>query len=289
MDRISAIAFVLVQRVLPRYLLTAFVYRLARIRLRPIKDIFIRGFVALYNVDVGELDRKVPQDYATFNQFFTRALAAGQRPVDDSPHAIVSPVDGTLSRAGSLEKDQLLQAKGIYYSLADLLATDLDDADRFVDGHFMTIYLAPYNYHRVHSPLAGELVAARYVPGDLFSVNAATVSRLPGLFARNERLVCHFDSAIGPLILILVGAMNVGSISTNWSGEIRPRKTGMVSDIDLDESGQPLSVSRAGLLGWFNMGSTVIMLTPPGSTRWRTDLTAGCSVRMGERIGTVTD
>jgi len=287
MAHINAIAFVFLQRLLPRYLLTAFVHRLARIRLRPVKDFLIRRFVAIYDVDTTEPDRAVPRDYVTFNEFFTRALAPGQRPVDETPGAIVSPADGTVSAVGSIDKHQILQAKGAYYSLQDLLATDLDDADRFVDGNFITIYLAPFNYHRVHSPLAGELVAARYVPGDLFSVNAATVSRIPRLFARNERLICHFDTSSGPLILILVGAMNVGSISTNWTGKIRPRKTGVVSDIDLIESGETLSVSRGGLLGWFNMGSTVIVLTPPGSTHWRDDLIAGCSVSMGQRIGTI--
>ena len=182
--------------------------------------------------------------------------------------------------------DALLR-QGKRYSLYELLATDLHEADRFVDGNFVTIYLAPYNYHRVHSPIACELVAARYVPGELYSVNAATVSHLSRLFAGNERLVCHFDSADSSMILVFVGAMNVGSISTNWTGELRPRKSGVVRDIETGTSAESRSIERGGLLGWFNMGSTVIVLMPPGSSKWRPDRVEGSTLRMGEAIGTL--
>ena len=287
MNRIGAMAFVQLQRILPRYLLTGIVNHLTRIRLRPLKNFLIRRFIAAYDVDIDELDRAVPDDYQTFNDFFTRELAAGRRPVDPSPSAFTSPVDGSVSAVGSIEKDLILQAKGIYYSVPDLLATDLQDADHFVDGEFVTIYLAPFNYHRVHSPVSGELVAARYVPGDLFSVNAATVSHLPRLFEANERLVCHFDTDCGPMILVFVGAMNVGSISTRWTGEIRPRKTGVVQDINIRDTGVEPRVSRGDPLGCFNMGSTVVILMPPGSIEWRPDLVGGSAVRMGEAIGTM--
>lgn len=276
-------AFVLLQHLLPRYLLTRFVYRVARIRWRPMKDFLIRNFARLYDVNLAEAAGRVPVDYPTFNDFFTRALAPGMRPVDADPAAIVSPVDGYVSAAGRIEQDLLFQAKGLDYSLADLLAVDLDAAARYENGRFATLYLAPHNYHRVHMPVDGELVAAHYVPGDLFSVNAATVSRLRGLFRRNERLVLHFRCAHGPLAVILVGALNVGSISTPWTGEIRPRKRGVVEMPELGDVDRV--VAKGGLLGGFNMGSTVIVLLPPGSARWSADLEPGRAVRMGESMG----
>ena len=215
--------------------------------------------------------------------FFIRELRDGARPVDDDADAIVSPVDGTVSFAGAIRDDSIFQAKGIDYSLGDLLATDIAEADHYVDGSFATIYLAPYNYHRVHAPVAGELVAARYVPGDLFSVNEATVSRLDGLFRRNERLIMHFRTEYGPAALIFVGALNVGSISTPWTGEIRPRKNGVVDVLDLDT--YPTAVEKGDLLGWFNMGSTVILLFPKGACEWDDDLEPGETLRMGVEIG----
>jgi phosphatidylserine decarboxylase len=164
--------------------------------------------------------------------------------------------------AGAIRADSIFQAKGIDYSLGDLLATDLNEAEQYIDGSFATIYLAPYNYHRVHAPLAGELVAARYVPGDLFSVNEATVSRVDGLFRRNERLIMHFRTDVGPAVLILVGALNVGSTA---------------------------EVAKGDLLGWFNMGSTVILLLPKGVCEWDDDLEPGETLRMGEEIGELQD
>lgn len=287
MSRSGAIAFVWLQRILPKYLLTAIVYRLARVRLQPVKDWLIRRFVGLYDVDLQELEQKVPDDYATFNDFFTRELSPGQRPVDPAAEAIVSPVDGTVSACGSIARNMILQAKGRHYSLQELLATDLQEADEMIDGSFLTAYLAPFNYHRVHCPIAAELVAVRYVPGDLFSVNDATVTHLPRLFARNERLICRFESTAASMILIFVGAMHVGSISTKWTGEIRPRRKGVVRDFDPGAFDRTLSVVRGGLLGWFNMGSTVIVLLPPGRCRWRPDMLPGRPLRVGEAIGTM--
>ena len=284
-SRVGESAFLLLQHILPRFLLTSVIHRLARIRLRPVKDILIRLFVRFYKVDVAEVQQSVPDDYPSFNDFFTRALADGQRPMPDDPLALASPADGTISALGVIDGQSVLQAKGINYGLAELLATNLDDLKAFSDGSFLTVYLAPYNYHRVHSPLDGELVAARYVPGDLYSVNKATVSRLPGLFTRNERLICHFSTRCGPMVLIFVGAMNVGSISTEWTGEIRPRNSGVVSDLNLGQSNRERTVTRGQLLGWFNMGSTVIVLTPPGAVQWAPELTAGSTLRMGQGIG----
>jgi phosphatidylserine decarboxylase len=276
--------FVILQYLLPRHWLTSVTYRIARIRNPRIKDFLITRFVRLYDVDTDEIKLDLPQDFRTFNDFFVRELNDGAREIDGNADAITSPVDGTLSVAGTLQTDSLLQAKGIDYSLDDLLATDLEESASYIGGRFATIYLAPYNYHRVHAPLEGELVAARYVPGDLFSVNDATVSRVPGLFRRNERLILHFRTAHGSAVLILVGALNVGSISTRWSGEIRPRKGGIVDAIDI--SRHDPRVRKGDLLGWFNMGSTVILLLPDDCCEWDDDLEPGDRLRMGESIGT---
>ena len=283
----SAQLFVTLQRLLPRHLLTALVYRIARIRSPGIKDFLIRKFIDGFNVATDEIKLQVPTDFATFNDFFIRELKADARPLATDPAALVSPVDGTVSSAGPLRADSIFQAKGLSYTLNDLLATDIDDARAYVDGSYATIYLAPYNYHRVHAPLSGELVAARYVPGDLYSVNANTVAKLPGLFYRNERLILHFDTTHGPAVLIFVGALNVGSISTTWGGEIRPRRSGVVEVLDLPTSS--ITIAKGDLLGWFNMGSTVIVLLPKDVCDWNDELQAGAILQMGESIGQLRD
>jgi len=279
----KANAFVVFQYLLPRHWLTAVIYRIARIRNPRIKDFLITQFARAFDVNLDEVKLEVPGGFATFNEFFIRELKDGAREIDDDSDAIVSPADGTVSVAGVIRGDSIFQAKGIDYSLGDLLATDLDEVAHYIDGNFATIYLAPYDYHRVHAPFSGDLVAARYVPGDLFSVNEATVSKLNGLFRRNERLVMHFRTDHGPAVLILVGALNVGSISTPWTGEIRPRKAGVVDVLDISK--HPTNVSRGDLLGWFNMGSTVILLLPQGACEWDDDLEPGETLRMGEEIG----
>ena len=274
---------VYLQYLLPKYGLTVLVHRLSRVRLPAVKDFLITQFVRLYNVDVDEVHGSVPGDFATLNEFFVRELIADARPLADAPGALLSPVDGQVSQAGTLHGSNIVQAKGLTYTLEDLLATDLDAAQSYVGGRFATIYLAPHNYHRVHSPFDGELDAMRYVPGDLFSVNAATASLVPGLFRRNERLVMHFSTARGPAALIFVGALHVGSISTRWTGQIRPRKSGLVDPLPLGAA--PRDLRRGDLLGWFNMGSTVIVLMPPGSCEWTDELQPGQPLRMGEAIG----
>ena len=275
--------FVWLQYLLPRAWLTAAVFRLARVRTRWVKDALIRGFIRMFDVDLAEVSQEVPRDFRTFNEFFTRELAPGARPIDADDDAIVAPVDGTVSAAAAIDENLIFQAKGIDYTLEDLLAADIDKADAFQNGRFATIYLAPYNYHRIHMPLDGRLLAAHYVPGDLFSVNAATVSRVAGLFHRNERLNLHFDTSIGPVVVIFVGALNVGSITTPWTGEIRPRKRGVVENRDLGRVSRELK--KGDLLGWFNMGSTVIVLLPENGGEWQATLRPGETVRMGEAIG----
>ncbi len=280
-----AYAFVALQYILPKHWLTSVTFRLARIRNPRIKDFLIRQFVKLYKVNTDEIRDELPGGFETFNAFFVRALKDGARPIDDDAAAVVSPVDGTVSAAGKLRDNVLLQAKGLDYTLEDLLATDLDEARAYGKGQFATIYLAPYNYHRVHAPFDATLVAARYVPGDLFSVNEATVSKVAGLFRRNERLVMHFTTSRGPAILVFVGALNVGSISTPWTGELRPRRAGVVDVLDL--SSQDTQVAKGDLLGWFNMGSTVILVLPDGMAEWHNNLSPGNTLRMGEAIGTL--
>jgi len=283
MDRL----FVLLQRLAPKYLLTALVFRVARIRLVPVKNFLIRRFAALYRVELGELRHPVPEGFSTFNDFFIRELAPGARPFDAADDAICSPADGTVSAAGRMERNRVLQAKGISYTLEELLATDTADAGQYAGGAFATIYLAPYNYHRVHAPAAGRLVTARYVPGTLYSVSDASVRNLPGLFARNERLVCHLDTAAGPMIMILVGALNVGTINSRWTGDIRPRNTGVVEQFDPDMLTGSLEFEKGDTLGWFNMGSTVILLVPPGASDGFPGLEAGMTVRTGETIARI--
>lgn len=276
-------AFVVLQYLVPKHLLTRLTWRIARIRNARVKDFLIARFVKAFDVDLDEVRLEVPGGFATFNEFFVRELKDGARRIDDDADAIVSPVDGTISAAGAIRADRIFQAKGMDYTLGDLLATDLAEAEHYLGGRFATIYLAPHDYHRVHAPLNAELVAARYVPGDLFSVNEATVSRLDGLFRRNERLVMHFRTDRGPAVLVFVGAFNVGSISTPWTGEVRPRRTGVVDALDL--GAHPTRVGKGDLLGWFNLGSTVILLLPDGACEWDDDLEPGETVRMGQGIG----
>ena len=278
--------FVLFQYLVPQHWLTALVWRIARIRHTATKNFLIRKFVAMYDVDLDEVLQQVPDDFPTFNDFFIRELVDTARPVMGDVNAVVSPVDGTVSVASAIDGDSIFQAKGIDYSLTDLLATDLDSANAFVDGSFATIYLAPYNYHRIHSPIDGKLVAANYIPGDLFSVNQATVANVRGLFRRNERLVMHFQTKNGPAALVFVGALNVGSISTPWTGEIRPRKRGVVEALNL--SGHSTTIQKGSLLGWFNLGSTVVLLLPARNCEWHDNLKPGASLRVGEIIGTLS-
>lgn len=279
--------FVALQYVLPKYWMTALIWRIARVRNEKFKNFLITNFVRLYNVNVDEVRHVVPDDFASFNDFFIRELADGERDVASDDNVIVSPVDGTVSVTGEIRSNSIIQAKGIDYTLEELLATDIEAAHAYLDGHFATIYLAPYNYHRVHSPFDGKLVAARYVPGDLFSVNEATVSRVNGLFRRNERLVMHFETKRGPAALILVGALNVGSISTPWTGEIRPRRHGVVDVLDVSTAAT--EISRGDLLGWFNMGSTVIALLPKGVCEWDEDMVPRKTLRMGMAIGNLSN
>lgn len=280
-DSASARAFVALQYLLPQHLLTGLVYRLARSRQRWLKNLLIRSFVNHYRPDLSEAQQPQPLAYDSFNAFFTRALRREARPIDPDPALLLSPVDGAVSQLGTLDGAWLPQAKGHAYTLEALLAGAPQWAQGFRGGLFATLYLAPFNYHRVHMPLAGTLRAAWYVPGQLFSVNAVTAALVPGLFARNERVVCVFENDALSFAVVLVGALFVGSIGTVWHGEVTPRRPRAPCPLPLEASRAALSQERGAELGRFNMGSTVILLLPPGRYLWQAGLAPGAAVRVG--------
>lgn len=275
--------FVLLQWLLPHHLLSRWMYRLARSERDWIRRPMIHFVLRRYRVDLEEAAPPDPDAYASFNAFFTRPLRPGARPVDPDPAHLVSPVDGTLSAIGTLSGNRLLQAKGKTYTLEALLG-DRDWAARFRDGAFATLYLAPRDYHRIHMPCAGCLTGERYLPGRLFSVDAAAVRYVPGLFTRNERLACRFQTLFGELVLVAVGALFVGSIETVWGGEVTPPHR---SRPESRTHPGTLCLDKGEEMGRFNYGSTVILLLPPGTLDWREDLRPGARVRMGEWLGTL--
>jgi len=284
----SARAFVALQYLLPQHLLSQLAHELTRSRVRWLKNALIRSFVGHFHPDLTDAAQPDPLVFESFNDFFTRALRAGARPVDPDPAAVVSPVDGSVSQAGRLDGSWLVQAKGSAYTLESLLGGDSRWTELFRGGAFATLYLAPFNYHRVHMPLGGTLRAAWYLPGSLFSVNATTAASVPGLFARNERVVCVFGAESLSFALVLVGALFVGSMSTIWHGEVTPRSPRRRADLPLDAARAGLRLERAAEVGRFNMGSTVILLLPPGRSSWAAALAPGSPVRVGERLGTLT-
>jgi phosphatidylserine decarboxylase len=270
------------QYLLPQHGLSRLMLAATRVRSEWFKNWSIRGFLTLYRVDMSEAAEPDPYRYGSFNEFFTRALKDGARKVAGDAAAIASPVDGCISEAGTIDRNRLLQAKSRDYGLAELLAAQ-PWAGRFEGGSFATIYLAPFNYHRVHMPLRGQLKETVYVPGRLFSVNAATAQHVPGLFARNERVLTLFDSDAGQFALLLVGALNVGSIATVWAGDITPAARRVVSRVP----SPPATLEKGAELGRFNMGSTVILLFEPNRVRWHPSVHAGSAVRLGQSLGVI--
>ena len=267
---------------MPQHALSRLVLHVTRVRAPWFKNWLVRAFLRLYTIDMAEAVESDPLRYGSFNEFFTRALKPGARPIAPDPRDIVSPADGVISAAGSIEGDTLLQAKGRCYRLGELLAAR-PWASRFEGGSFATIYLAPFNYHRVHSPLRAQLKETVYVPGRLFSVNARSAAQVPRLFARNERVLTLFDTAFGEFALVLVGALNVGSIATVWSGDITPAAKRAVTVLPP----QHIALERGAELGRFNMGSTVILLFEAHRARWHDSVRAGASVRLGQSLGTL--
>lgn len=274
--------FVGMQYLLPQHLLAALMYRFARLRWRPLSAALIRAFAHHFRVDMREALESDLGAYASFNAFFTRALKPDARPLPASPTAIACPADGALSQHGDIDADRLFQAKGLDYGLEELVG-DPDWARRFQGGTFATIYLSPRDYHRVHMPLAGRLWEMIHVPGRLFSVNGATVRLVPRLFARNERVVCLFEGDAGPFALILVGAIFVGGMETVWAGEVTPARGQSPRRHHGDD--EPVDLARGAEMGRFNMGSTVILLFPPGAVTWDTTLAPGVPLRMGQTLG----
>lgn len=278
-------AFALLQDLLPKRTLSNAMHRLARSTNPTVRRLLIGSILRAYpTIDMREAEQPDPYAYPSFNAFFARALRRDARTVAEGPTTIASPVDGTVSQLGPVTNGQIYQAKGSNYTAGALLA-DEAAAARYQGGAFACLYLAPYNYHRIHMPVAGRLAATRYVPGEFFSVNAATVRSVPGLFARNERVVCEFETALGPLAMVLVGALFVGSIETVYAGEINPPsvRSGRTSSIP---DGIGTDFAKGAELGRFNMGSTVVLLAGNGSVRFADGLGAGRAVRMGQLLAT---
>ena len=272
---------VLPQYLLPKKLVTQLAGRFASAELDGVTQAAISRFVAHYGVDMSEAAEPDITRYASFNDFFTRALRAGARPLADADY--VCPVDGAISQFGAIERDQIFQAKGHHYSTCALLAGDAALAAEFENGQFATIYLSPKDYHRIHMPCAGRLLRMVYVPGDLFSVNPTTVRGVPGLFARNERVVCVFDTARGPFVLVLVGATIVGSMATVWHGVVNPPRPGEIKRWDY--TNQPVELAKGAEMGRFLLGSTVVLLWPKSTLKFNPDWTPGGAVRMGQMMG----
>ena len=272
-----------VQYVLPQRLLAALIYHVARCTWPLVKNPLVRWFANHYQVNVDELEQPSLSAYPNFNDFFTRALQQDARSLVGDEHTVVSPVDGYLTEFGTAAAGRLIQAKGMDYRLDELLGEPPEGAVNLVLGSFATIYLAPHNYHRVHMPLAGTLKRTRYVPGRRFSVNDLTVTRIPRLFCRNERVVCWFDTAIGPMVLVLVGALNVSSITTRWLGEIQSGERRLWQNSGLPQR----RYGRGDEIARFNLGSTVIVLLPPAALTWNEELTANGPLRMGQSLGRI--
>lgn len=272
-----------VQHLLPHTLLTAIMYRSTRLRFRPWKNWQIRWFIGRYGVDISEALHADADSYAHFNAFFTRALRPGARPLAGGAETVLCPADGRISAIGDIHADLLLQAKNQRYSLHSLLGGDAGRAAAFEGGRFATVYLSPRDYHRVHMPVAARLREMTYIPGRLFSVNFATARVVPRLFTRNERLVCIFDTALGPMALILVGAMLVSGMETVWSGPVVPPH-GQAMRSWRYEGEDALELTRGEEMGRFNTGSTVIVLFPADRIDWLDGLHPGVSVRMGQGL-----
>jgi phosphatidylserine decarboxylase len=272
---------VLPQYLLPKQALTILAGKFAQARAGGLTTAVIRRFVARYGVNMDEAANRDIAAYPTFNEFFTRPLRAGARPLAAAD--FVCPVDGAISQYGPIERDQIFQAKGHTYSTTALVGGDAELAAAFENGSFATIYLSPRDYHRIHMPCAGRLRRMIHVPGDLFSVNPVTARGVPGLFARNERVVCLFDSDFGPFVLTLVGATIVGSMATTWHGVVNPPRPGKIRDWRYED--QQIEFARGDEMGRFLLGSTVVLLFPQDTLRFNPEWSPAKPVRLGEAMG----
>ncbi len=275
--------FVLFQRLLPERQLGRAVRGLTRSRTPWLRSLLIRTFVRVYGVNLTEVEHPEPEAWETMNAFFTRPLRGGARPVAAGDTTVVSPSDGTLEELGYANGNQLLQAKRFQYQIANFLALDTAEAERFSGGATTTIYLAPHDYHRVHMPLSGRITGMVYIPGRRWAVNRRTVRTVPGLFAANERVILWCESVAGRFAVVLVGALNVASISLAWSGEVP--SAGRVVRTAYGTTDPRLQIPAGGLLGQFNLGSTVVVVAERGLVTWDTGVEPGQPIRMGVRLG----
>ncbi|BBB59240.1 phosphatidylserine decarboxylase proenzyme [Undibacterium sp. KW1] len=265
---------------MPKQALTIFAGKVANAKAGKLTTSLIRWFVGKYNVNMQEAANPDISSYASFNEFFTRPLREGARPLASS--ALLCPVDGAISQFGPIQKDQIFQAKGHSYSATALVGGDSQLASLFEDGSFATLYLSPRDYHRIHMPCDGRLTRMIYVPGALFSVNPTTARGVPGLFARNERVVCVFESAFGPFVLTLVGATIVGSMATTWHGIVNPPRSAEVREWRYDD--QQIKLKKGEEMGRFLLGSTVVMLFPKGTVEFNPAWSPARAISMGEAM-----
>ena len=275
-------AFIVFQYLIPQHLLSRLVGLIAASEMPLIKNTFINFFIGKFGINMNEAKRKSAAEFRCFNDFFTRELEDGARPVADGDNQLVSPADGAVSQLGKIENGRIFQAKGQDYSLIELLGGDTKRAEEFMGGEFATIYLSPKDYHRVHMPVTGTLREMVYVPGDLFSVNKTTAENVPRLFSRNERLVAIFDTEKGPMAMVLVGAMIVAAIETVWAGLITPPTRKLkVTDF---RNPQPVTLQKGEEMGRFLLGSTVVLCFAKDKIHWLENLEADSPLRMGEAI-----
>lgn len=261
-------------------------FRLTRVTFGPWKNWQIRWFIRRYAVDMSIAAHQNSHDYTHFNEFFTRQLLPGARPINSDRHAIISPVDGTVSQIGEIVDGALFQAKGLVCDAQTLLGGHAERARAFAEGSYTTLYLSPRDYHRVHMPLRGELLEMIYIPGKLFSVSPRTTRTIPNLFARNERVIAIFKTDVGPMAVVLVGAIFVGNIETVWAGAVAPRSSGLIEMWDYGGLPENRVVLEKGAeLGRFNMGSTVILLFGPQAVAWDLAVLPGTTLTLGQAIG----
>ena len=277
--------FALAQHITPQKTLSRVIGQIAECENTWIKNTFINNFIKKYNVDMNEAIEPNPQAYKNFNAFFTRAIKPELRPIASDEKDIACPADGAISQLGDIEYGTLLQAKGSTYSLTSLLGGDAELSNQFIGGKFATVYLSPKDYHRVHMPLDGKLVKMIHVPGKLFSVNKVTAEQIPNVFARNERTVCIFETSVGPMAVILVGAMIVASIETIWAGQVTPFNKNVVT-WDYDKLSQ-VTLKKGDEMGRFKLGSTAIVLFGPNANDWESSLEATSPTSMGMPFGKI--
>jgi phosphatidylserine decarboxylase len=271
--------FVALQHVAPQHLISRLAGVIANCEWVWVKDPFIRWFSKRYQINMDEAATPELDAYPSFNQFFTRELKAGARPIDDRTEALVSPADGVVSQCGPIKAGTLVQAKGRSFTVQQLLACDAEQAAKYADGQFATIYLSPSDYHRVHMPCDGTLKSMTYVPGKLFSVNQATAEGVPGLFARNERVVATFDTPWGELSMVLVGAMVVASIETVWAGVVAPLRRQVMATQYGDQPA--ITLKKGDEMGRFKLGSTVVLVSDNPHWMWDAEQELGEKVQMG--------